>query len=364
MKLTTGILITILMAGSATAQQQASTPSFWDTLRAKIMGGPAPKPAPQHPATTTPTNGAKPATTANAKPSPAQPAAQHNVQQNVQQKGATPVTSAAKTQAQPAQVQPVKAQGAQTQMASAPANKNQAPQGSKAASAPIPAKNQAPQVPQTQAAKAQIQPAKAPATNTQIAPVVVAKAADTKASTSPVKAVAVDPKVDAKAAVLQKVAENAKAAGAKAAADAKTADNKSADAKASDGKSQVAVEDSKTAASTKSATKEFNYTGQRDPFISPVRTAATGGSGCSTGKRCLAIDQINLKGVIKSDGGMIAVVTNSMDKAYFLRENDPVFNGYVVKITGDSVIFSETYEDKLGKPLTREVTKKLTTPAV
>jgi Tfp pilus assembly protein PilP len=88
------------------------------------------------------------------------------------------------------------------------------------------------------------------------------------------------------------------------------------------------------------------------------------GSGCSTGKRCLAIDQINLKGVVKSDAGMIAVVVNSLDKAYFLHENDPVFNGFVVKITGDSIIFKETVQDRLGKPFTREVTKKITTSAV
>jgi len=90
----------------------------------------------------------------------------------------------------------------------------------------------------------------------------------------------------------------------------------------------------------------------------------TGGSGCNTGKRCLAVDQIALTGVVKADTGMIAVVVNAMNKAYFLRENDPVFNGYVVKITGDSIIFKETIEDKLGKPFTREVTKKISTPAV
>jgi hypothetical protein len=53
-----------------------------------------------------------------------------------------------------------------------------------------------------------------------------------------------------------------------------------------------------------------------------------------------------------------------MDKAYFLRENDPVFNGYVVKITGDSIVFKETLQDRLGKSFTREVTKRITTPAV
>jgi Tfp pilus assembly protein PilP len=104
--------------------------------------------------------------------------------------------------------------------------------------------------------------------------------------------------------------------------------------------------------------------GRRDPFLSPVVNQTMVGSGCSTGKRCLAIDQIALKGVVKSDGGMIAVVVNGLDKAYFLRENDPVFNGYVVKITGDSIVFKETVQDKIGHPFTREVTKKITTPAV
>ena len=58
------------------------------------------------------------------------------------------------------------------------------------------------------------------------------------------------------------------------------------------------------------------------------------------------------------------VVSNGMNKAYFLRENDPVFNGYVVKITGDSIVFQETVQDRLGKTFTREVTKKITTPSV
>ena len=41
-----------------------------------------------------------------------------------------------------------------------------------------------------------------------------------------------------------------------------------------------------------------------------------------------------------------------------------MFNGYVVKITGDSVTFQETVQDKLGKPFTREIVKKIYTPAV
>src|SRR5947209_6626413 len=126
----------------------------------------------------------------------------------------------------------------------------------------------------------------------------------------------------------------------------------------------VAVQDGKPATESKKAEPIKTSAQRRDPFISPVVNMSAIGSGCSSGKRCLAIDQVALRGIVKSDVGMIAVVVNSMDKAYFLRENDPVFNGYVLKITGDSIVFKETFKDRLGKPLTRDVTKTITRPAV
>ncbi len=108
---------------------------------------------------------------------------------------------------------------------------------------------------------------------------------------------------------------------------------------------------------------KYGANGRRDPFLSPVVSHA-GGSGCSTGKKCLEIGTINLRGVVRAESGFIAVVSNGLNKAYFLRENDPVFNGYVMKITGDSIVFQETLQDRLGKTVTREVVKKITTPAV
>jgi hypothetical protein len=108
---------------------------------------------------------------------------------------------------------------------------------------------------------------------------------------------------------------------------------------------------------------KWSMTGKRDPFISPV-VYQTGPSNCASGKKCLEISAISLKGVVQSENGFIAVVTNNLNKAYFLRENDPVFDGYVVKITGDSIVFQETTQDKLGKTFTKEVVKKLTTPSV
>ncbi len=104
--------------------------------------------------------------------------------------------------------------------------------------------------------------------------------------------------------------------------------------------------------------------GKRDPFLNPI-VKAEGPGACATGKKCLAIDTIVLKGIVKSQVGMIAVVESSSRKlSYFLRENDPVFNGYVVKITRDSVVFRENVMDNLGRQSTREVVKKVVAPVV
>ncbi len=115
-------------------------------------------------------------------------------------------------------------------------------------------------------------------------------------------------------------------------------------------------------ASMSEVSKKFEAS-RRDPFVSPVVTHMEA-TGCSTGKRCLTPAQVSLKGVVRSSDGMIAVVVNNMNKAYFLRENDPIFNGYVLRITGDSIVFKENFQDNLGKPRTREVVKRISTPAV
>ena len=104
---------------------------------------------------------------------------------------------------------------------------------------------------------------------------------------------------------------------------------------------------------------------RRDPFLSPVVTRMGGpGAGCSGGKRCLAADSISLRGIVRSHDGMIAVVVNAANKAYFLRENDPIFNGFVARISDDSMVLRETVQDVLGRKSTRDVVKKLFVPAV
>jgi Tfp pilus assembly protein PilP len=217
-------------------------------------------------------------------------------------------------------------------------------------------------VAKTAPATAKPQFAAAPAKNAPAASTTAAKTRDAvaiqKSATTPVTVAKVDaPKV---AAAKPAAPATTKIGTTKIAANEKlTVVSKTAEAP----KNAEAIKSVEAPKPAKAEAKKWAMNGKRDPFFSPV-VQQQSGSGCSTGKKCLEIGQINLRGVVKSESGFIAVVTNALNKAYFLHENDPVFNGYVVKITGDSVVFQETVQDKLGKPATREIVKKISTPAV
>ncbi len=117
----------------------------------------------------------------------------------------------------------------------------------------------------------------------------------------------------------------------------------------------------------KPAQRLMGAAGRRDPFVSPIRgiEGPRGPQpGCSTGKRCLNIPELVLRGTVRDiSGKMLAVVSNSIQKTYTLRENDQVFNGSVEKITSDSIVFREFVKDALGRETAREVVKKLAPPS-
>ena len=111
--------------------------------------------------------------------------------------------------------------------------------------------------------------------------------------------------------------------------------------------------------------------GKRDPFKLPesangtvnsegVMEMAPGGV-LPPGARGLLISQLKLEGVVREQSAnkMIAVVTNETKRAYFLTENESVYNGVVSKITPDAVYFKENVLDGNGRVTTREVVKRL-----
>ena len=101
---------------------------------------------------------------------------------------------------------------------------------------------------------------------------------------------------------------------------------------------------------------------RRDPFeslTSRQEAAARAGANLPPGKAGLQVATLRLDGIVRAPNGMIAVVTNPQARTYFLREGDQLYDGRVEKIAMDGVSFHEVGKDAFGKPVERQVNKRI-----
>jgi hypothetical protein len=101
---------------------------------------------------------------------------------------------------------------------------------------------------------------------------------------------------------------------------------------------------------------------KRDPFETLLNKAKAGNAppeNLPPGKAGLIVGSIRINGIVRGTGGMIAIVSNGQQRVYFLREGDKLYDGAVDKITLDAISFREFGKDAFGKPLERQVTKRL-----
>ena len=101
---------------------------------------------------------------------------------------------------------------------------------------------------------------------------------------------------------------------------------------------------------------------RRDPFESLVgRQQAQDAlaKNLPPGKAGLQVGTLRLDGIVRSPNGMIAVVANPQQRTYFLREGDKLYDGTVEKISMEGVTFHEEGKDAFGKPVERQVSKRL-----
>jgi Tfp pilus assembly protein PilP len=83
------------------------------------------------------------------------------------------------------------------------------------------------------------------------------------------------------------------------------------------------------------------------------------GKNLPPGKAGLQVSTLRLDGIVRSSAGMIAVVSNPQSRTYFLREGDQLYDGRVDKIAMDGVSFHEMGKDAFGKPVERQVQKRI-----
>jgi len=117
----------------------------------------------------------------------------------------------------------------------------------------------------------------------------------------------------------------------------------------------------KPAASAANTAEKEPKVAKRDPFESLVGREHGGGptGPLPPGKAGLQVSTLRLDGIVRAPSGMIAVVSNPQSRTYFLREGDQLYDGRVEKIAMDGVSFHEVGKDAFGKPLERQVSKRI-----
>jgi hypothetical protein len=117
----------------------------------------------------------------------------------------------------------------------------------------------------------------------------------------------------------------------------------------------------KPAASAANTAEKEPKVAKRDPFESLVGREHGGGptGPMPPGKAGLQVSTLRLDGIVRAPSGMIAVVSNPQSRTYFLREGDQLYDGRVEKIAMDGVSFHEVGKDAFGKPLERQVSKRI-----
>lgn len=126
-------------------------------------------------------------------------------------------------------------------------------------------------------------------------------------------------------------------------------------------KPEKAPKTAKNAAEASVMERPFSVATRRDPFLPLIseRKELAGPGRLPPGKGGLVISTVHVDGTVRSEEGMIAVLSNADQRTYFVREGDRLYDGAVEKISLEGVTFRQDSKDAFGKPVERVVTKRI-----
>ncbi len=107
----------------------------------------------------------------------------------------------------------------------------------------------------------------------------------------------------------------------------------------------------------------YNPQGRRDPFVSLIRPVSAEESkrAKKPGPEGFLIQEVALKGVVKTPEGYTAMVLGPDGKSYFVKLGQRFYDGAVTALDGSSVTFRQEVADPLSPVRMREVKKSLYT---
>ena len=103
--------------------------------------------------------------------------------------------------------------------------------------------------------------------------------------------------------------------------------------------------------------------GRRDPFRLP-RAPESAPPEAPAAARPLGlkgqrISELRLVGLVKAGGEFTALATGLRDRSFLLKKGDRLFDGQVLEIVGDGVVFAQRVDGGVGRARTVRVVKKL-----
>jgi Tfp pilus assembly protein PilP len=111
---------------------------------------------------------------------------------------------------------------------------------------------------------------------------------------------------------------------------------------------------------TTADTYRYDPQGRRDPFQSLIGPTPRVQAGQRPpGVPGFLIDEMKLQGVLKTRGGLVAMVNGPDNKGYLIRVGEKVLDGEVIRITPSSVVFRQEVNDPTRIERYREVVKDL-----
>lgn len=105
----------------------------------------------------------------------------------------------------------------------------------------------------------------------------------------------------------------------------------------------------------------YNPQGRRDPFVSLLKpvSADQGVKTRRPGMEGFLIQEVALKGIVRTPKGYTAMLLGTDGKSYFVQEGQRMFDGVVTKIDATAVTFRQEITDPLSTVKSRDVKKTL-----
>ena len=113
-------------------------------------------------------------------------------------------------------------------------------------------------------------------------------------------------------------------------------------------------------ASMSGRTFSYDPAGRRDPFRSLLIRQGKGSPGQRPpGLPGIAIDDVVLQGLWKTRAGYVAQIRGTDNKSHLLRAGDQLFDGEVLRIGPNEVVFRQNLNDPQSVKPFRDLTKQL-----